>query len=279
MKKYLFFILLIAAVSCVQNRSNKQTAQEESKPIQLTTVEYKGVTCEVFERKEDCACIETSQMFIDKNDFITLIDTFKVKEKIIRFYLTDIKLSKIDYASVIGNDVFIYENSPKNWDEVRLYRAKEKLDGSIIIDLEVLEKYKTINVNDIPIIRETLKRVSDCYITTTDADANKDLKKLRQQLKNKLINEQKRLYPKMRDAFAENCRNKLWEENIKVTHSGTTITFIGYIYADNKNIKESCEAIWDALYNLRFKRVIFKWYEGGEYTSYTIKSPNDTDIV
>lgn len=97
--------------------------------------------------------------------------------------------------------------------------------------------------------------------------------------KKNIIKTQKVVYPKFRKAFTERAKNKMWEHDIEVYSSGTTITFIGYTFARNKNIKDSYESIASTLEEMRFKRVNFKWSEGSEYTYYTIDSPSDDTFI
>lgn len=92
-------------------------------------------------------------------------------------------------------------------------------------------------------------------------------------------NLQKQEFPKMRAEYARISKNILWEHNIDVKQSGTSITFIGGIFANNANKKEFQDKIHDAVSDLRFKRVNYKWYKyDDEYTYYTISSPQDDEL-
>lgn len=76
-----------------------------------------------------------------------------------------------------------------------------------------------------------------------------------------------------RSQFAKQLKDKLWEENIdiKTSNGGTTITFIGGIFASNKNIKNWHEKIAPTLSEFGFKQANYKWIEHDtEYTYYTI---------
>lgn len=67
-------------------------------------------------------------------------------------------------------------------------------------------------------------------------------------------------------------------KNIDVKLNGRNITFIGYMFVDNKVKKDTYEKIIDELTKLRFKRVSFQWYDGSETTYWNIDSKNDNEI-
>ena len=76
-----------------------------------------------------------------------------------------------------------------------------------------------------------------------------------------------------RDKYIEKLKNALWEENIDVVTSrdGKTITFIGGLFANRKNIKEWQNNIGQNLKILGFKRVEYKWIKHDpEYTYYDL---------
>lgn len=78
---------------------------------------------------------------------------------------------------------------------------------------------------------------------------------------------------KARTVYADYLRKKLWENNIDVetTNGGTTIIFIGGIFANNKNIKDWQIAYADMLKEIGFKRVEYKWIRHApEYTYYNL---------
>lgn len=99
------------------------------------------------------------------------------------------------------------------------------------------------------------------------------------ELKKKLISLQKKEFPLLRKAFGEIMKDVLWEENIDVEVSGTTITLISGIYADNKAIKLSQEKLSEILGKFRYKRINYKWYKYDEdYSYYKINSKMDSEI-
>ena len=90
-------------------------------------------------------------------------------------------------------------------------------------------------------------------------------------------------FPAMREAISEIFATSLWEENIYVSVSGkqkNILTFVGGTYASNKNIKETMDLLRKSFSKYRFKRIIFKWYDGQtDYTYYDLSPVPDTDEV
>lgn len=112
---------------------------------------------------------------------------------------------------------------------------------------------------------------------------DKDILKLTDELTKKVIASQQKNFPKLRKAYYDFVKNKLWENDVEVSLSGsgnTTLKFTGHYFAANKNIKESEEALHEMLTLLRFKQTQYRWYKGqDEYTYYTIESPKDNEII
>lgn len=93
----------------------------------------------------------------------------------------------------------------------------------------------------------------------------------------KLVGIQVKSFPILRRAWVKHADNTMWESDIDVVGSGTTVTFIGGVFAANKNVAEFYGTVSGALERLRFKRANFKWYSGDdEYQYYTIKSKADS---
>lgn len=99
-------------------------------------------------------------------------------------------------------------------------------------------------------------------------------------LRKKLISLQVKEFPKMRDRYRKYAKTALWEDDIKVKGYKTTIEFIGGIFAANKNKKEFYSKLENIFFKLRFKKIIFKWYDGdSEYTYYSPSTPNDAELI
>lgn len=112
---------------------------------------------------------------------------------------------------------------------------------------------------------------------------DKDVLKLTSDLEKKVIASQVKNFPKIRKAYYEFIKNKLWENDVYVDVSGsgnTVLKFTGAYFAANKNIKTTQETITEMLTLLRFKETQYTWYKGqDEYTYYKLETPKDTEIV
>lgn len=90
---------------------------------------------------------------------------------------------------------------------------------------------------------------------------------------------QQKTLPGLRKAFGRQADQLLWEYNVDVLISGTTINFISGMFAANSNIKATHQQIEEILTKLRFKQVRYSWYKGSEYQYYTLKTPADAKIA
>ena len=66
-----------------------------------------------------------------------------------------------------------------------------------------------------------------------------------------------------RARYAELLGKELWENNIKVhtSNGGKTITFVGGMFANNKNIADFQKKIYGNLYAYGFEKSLYKWIE------------------
>lgn len=113
-------------------------------------------------------------------------------------------------------------------------------------------------------------------------DSNPTIKNLAIQLRTRVSNLQKKEFPKIRKAYAEVVAKTMWEHNITVTSlwgTNSTIELVWWIFANNKNTKDSYGLIADMLKSLRFDRANFKWYKyDDEYTYYDVESLSDDKV-
>jgi hypothetical protein len=121
-------------------------------------------------------------------------------------------------------------------------------------------------------------------MTINEAKTNKDkeVQSLVSELEKKVVKSQIKNYPKLRKAYFDFIKDKLWENDIDVRLSGknnTTLSFTGGYFATNKNIASTQESLNEMLNYLHFKRIEYRWYKGeDEFTYYTIKSDSDSEI-
>ncbi len=112
-----------------------------------------------------------------------------------------------------------------------------------------------------------------------NASKKSEIVRLTNKLKIKIIKTQVKLFPKYRKAYANEIKNKLWENNIKVSIQNKTLTLTGGTFASNKNKKDAFDVMHPIIKRYRFKRINFKWYEyDDEYTYWTIDSQSDNEI-
>lgn len=115
------------------------------------------------------------------------------------------------------------------------------------------------------------------------ASSDKEVLNLTAELERKIITSQQKNFPKIRKAYGEFLKNKLWEEDIYVELDGpgySVVKFTGGYFAANKNIKETQETLSEMLQLLRFRQTQYRWYRGqDEFTYYTIASNKDSEIV
>lgn len=114
-----------------------------------------------------------------------------------------------------------------------------------------------------------------------NASSDKDILKLTNQLKSKCTASQIKYFPKIRRAYYQLTKDKLWEHDIAVGGNGNSILkFTGGYFAANANIKETQDALHEMLTTLRFKQTQYRWYKSqDEYTYYTIKSNSDSKLM
>ena len=81
---------------------------------------------------------------------------------------------------------------------------------------------------------------------------------------------QKRL-PQYRKYYVKTASQILWKHDIKVKASGTTIWFIGAVFARNANIQEFHTDQENKLRTLGFRKACYKWVDANvEYTYYNL---------
>lgn len=124
-------------------------------------------------------------------------------------------------------------------------------------------------------------KTSAALIVSAKQSIDKETKKEALLFEKKLITYQKNWLPKLRKSYTAMVANTLWENDVNVRiagNSNTAITFIATYFYTNKNIKIIHESVYDMLYDLRFKRVNYKFSEHGAYTYFNIDSPKDSNL-
>src|SRR5690625_872279 len=112
---------------------------------------------------------------------------------------------------------------------------------------------------------------------------DQEINKLATQLRSKVESIQNREFPRLRKEYTKSITLKLWENDIYVTASGTgnrNISFVGGVFAANKNIKDFHLELYDIFEIFRFKKVEYKWYRGADvYPSFEMYKGKDSVLV
>ena len=145
-------------------------------------------------------------------------------------------------------------------------------------DISKIDLSNLANIN----IAVAVFKVYARLIKDGEASKDSDTRRLANKLKSKAISSQIKYFPKIRKAYFELTKDRLWEHDIYVTTGGngnTILKFSGGYFAANANIKAMQEALQEMLTNLRFKQTQYRWYKGqDEFTYYIIKSSKDTAL-
>lgn len=150
----------------------------------------------------------------------------------------------------------------------------EKIDAK----LAELQNVDFSNLSSVPSIVEAIEffRMNCHFALRANLEDDEELKKKANEYEAFFKKMQKREFPKLRSSYIAVSKKLLWEHNIDVSGSGTSITYTAGLFANNANIKAYHEELRSILYDLRFQRVNYKWYKyDDEYTYYTMHAPKD----
>jgi len=156
-----------------------------------------------------------------------------------------------------------------------------QLDREIIslknVDFSQYRKDQTSMVIGVVLFKTYANLIKEAY-NSKDSENIRKAKLIEGKVKALQIKE----FPKLRMAYYDNIQHGMWEQDIDVKISGKSnqnLEFVGAIFASNKNKQEAMNMAREIIENLRFKRVIFKWYKDeDEYTYYDLKTPIDSKI-
>lgn len=189
---------------------------------------------------------------------------------------------KKDDNATTGSETVASETTEKTEKVSDLETLKTKLKNNIkSLDSDDLTSSPLKSAQEFTIAVALFKAYA---ITINEAKSNKDkeVQKLISDLENKVVKSQVKNFPKLRKAYYEFLREKLWENDIDVNLSGknnTTLSFTASYFAANKNIATTQESLNEMLNYLHFKKTEYSWYKGqDEFTYYDIKSDRDNEI-
>jgi hypothetical protein len=188
---------------------------------------------------------------------------------------------KVDNATT-ENETVTSETSEKTETVSDLETLKTKLKNNIkSLEKDDLTSSPLKSAQDFTIAVAIFKAYA---ITINEAKPNKDkeVQSLISELEKKVVKSQIKNFPKLRKAYYEFLKEKLWENDVEVGISGKNnqrLSFTASYFAANKNIKDTQETLSEMLNYLHFKQTQYRWYRGqDEFTYYDIESDNDNEI-
>lgn len=206
-------------------------------PLMCACNENRHATMEALEESSDA---EYSDIEGEENEPATL----KIGPKYDTWVQTQYANADYDYKSITNGERFAIN------------------DGVTLID-DMISNIHTLEgiIND---EGYQISQFPDFYKTPTMAEK---LNRNHKAAKNEL---QKRL-PQYRKYYVKTASQILWRHDMKVKSSGTTIWFIGAVFARNANIQEFHDDQAHKLKTLGFKRACYKWVDANvEYTYYDL---------
>lgn len=206
-------------------------------PLMCACNENRHATMETSEESADA---EYSDIEGEENEPATL----KIGPKYDTWVQTQYANADYDYKSITNGERFAIN------------------DGVTLID-DMISNIHTLEgiIND---EGYQISQFPDFYKTPTMAEK---LNRNHKAAKNEL---QKRL-PQYRKYYVKTASQILWKHDMKVKSSGTTIWFIGAVFARNANIQEFHDDQANKLKTLGFKRACYKWVDANvEYTYYDL---------
>ena len=283
MRHFLLFLSIILLFSCNvdEKRINKAKQFIENNEFEnaKNSLQFINYSSDYYIEKQkligkidSLELVKIDSIFFDKiekhiqdENFHYAIKTLHHRDTLNDYYKSTIK--RIDSIEVAKERLVIKNIINKFKSEIEDLNKKndyEKYNGNINLILNGVAFFD--NYNDI--------------ISENRNNKNKEIRRLSNKLKNKLITLQKREFPKLRKRYVNVASEKLWEEDVYIHSSGrnnTYINFTGGIFASNKNIKNYQEKLYDILAKLKFKKSKYRWYKGGDYTYYELHN-SDSDL-
>lgn len=281
MKNFLLLICVcIGLNSCGGGtpKDNSETTQESkvTVPPEVALIDkyftVDTIQCHVYENTPDYVRIETTDV-LSKDAMKRVIDTLgtAIKGNIVYFHIDRIRDRGAEYATYMTTSsyVILADKVVRNQFDFNIQQG--------LIKLEALNLVTDVEMDNISSILGQLKD-----LTTVFYDARSNLppddpsrKKELSQLEKKIVAERKKYYPLMRKAYYKHIKQVMWVEDVEVKMYGSTIYFYGGIFFSNKNKQDGFAAVYDMVHNLRFKRVCFGPYDGGEYTYWDVYEDGD----
>lgn len=261
-----------------KNESNYELNKSSNNVNKLNkSVSINNIGFECYYIDNNYARIVCDSMILNKEILDKVVDSLKISVSPIYFHINTLKETGEEFAISMNGESSIYQYPPKNKQDIAINSLVMKL-SSEISNIKLLENNKDLQFEDIDNAISTIENAASIYRNSSNDDSNVRIKKLRISLKSKLSAAQIKVFPRLRKVFCLSLKDKMWVEDISVKYTNKTITLTGRVYAANKNIQSSYEAINNRLSQLRFTKISFKWYEYDNGSYYTIESKSDGSI-
>ena len=237
-------------------------------------LETKGVTSLLVDNKPLQASNAVSYPITLSDDKTLRIEAKNKKSE------TKTILLKVDFLT----EAEITEREKKAEEQARIKKEKAESDKKALAEKELADT-KSELLTTIQTYNEGLAPYEDWklveIIKKGRSSEDSEIQNLARQLQTLAENFQAKEFPQKRAAYAKELRNKLWEDDYEIKISGTAkdvLTIIHWSFAANKPKQEFQTLFRDKFYDLRFSKVRYMWYDGSEYSQYTLESLLDRKI-
>lgn len=290
MKKFYFIIagVIVLAIFITKSINSSVNKSVDSEYASLTdtasitkeklpeNVTVSGTVFKCVYIDDQYARIASDSMILDTSILNTVVKRMGIKCNPVYFHTSSLTDAGGEYATAFDAHAIIAHHPPRSKQDIDINNKRNSLNTEIET-LEMIEKKPIASIDDVNNRFEILEvSISSCK-NAIKYSGNKEISLLISKLKTKISSVQTKFYPKFRRIYIATLKEKLWSENIEVSGSGSSITLIGGVFANNKNKQQSYEAMYPMLTKYRFKRINFKWYKyDDEYTYWTVKTPVDS---
>lgn len=258
-------------------QNNEYVANSENKEFSSKKILVDSIEFECYFLNDNFARIKSDTLIIDTAILNKVIRELDIKVNPVYFHSKSLTDTGEEYATAFNYRTTISDYPPRTKEDVKINLHVLKLK-SAITDCDLILKDNAITIESANSYIFSLEDAIE-LINNTNYKSNKRVTSVQNNLKNKIISAQAYLYPKARKAYVKVLADKMWENNIDVSSSGTTITLVGGVFANNKNKQDAVDAIYPILKKFRFKRINVKWIEHDDnYTYWNIESPKDREI-
>ena len=164
----------------------------------------------------------------------------------------------------------------------RITNATQQVDLYIRDDLNSQEGHR--DDYETAMLRNELKQVDDWGTLAFEAmraeRAGRPAPEL-QRFKDRVANYQTREFPRYRAGYVKQAHDKVWEDDVTVSVRGprnSTIRLTGAAFAANRNIAEMQRVLEEGVRRARFDRVEYQVFEGGPYSYFDLRVPDDDEV-